>query len=346
MIDWTHGYACDWRVYEVDVATWADGQRLGGFRDASVSRDLTGDAPLIESGSLHLDAPIGTDTPSRYIRLAMVATQGGASERVDVCTLRYERSSATAARGVDDVTLNGRSVLHPASVANTWMHYGTYAPAGGDAVAIAARMLQSTIQAPVTYDGTATLASNVVFGRDETVLASVWRMLSAAGISIRIDGRGRVHVGPRPSNPALTLDRASVQLVSADGIARAHDVSGVPNRYTVWAGDVSATTTNEDDGSTSRQARGYWHDIVDSSPALLDGEALDTYAARRLRELSHVKATRDYEREWWPDVTVGDVVRGSVRSVGLDGDMRVVRQSLTCGAGIVVREESEMEVYE
>ena len=49
-------------------------------------------------------------------------------------------------------------------------------------------------------------------------------------------------------------------------------------------------------------------------------------------------------REWYPGVLVGSVVRGSVSSVGLDGDMRVERQSITCGAGITVEERAVKEV--
>ena len=53
---------------------------------------------------------------------------------------------------------------------------------------------------------------------------------------------------------------------------------------------------------------------------------------------------RTYVREWYPGVMVGPIVRGSVASVGLDGDMRVERQSITCGAGITVEERAVKEV--
>ena len=60
--------------------------------------------------------------------------------------------------------------------------------------------------------------------------------------------------------------------------------------------------------------------------------------------MSTVRDERTYTREWWPGVHPGDIVRGSLASAGLDGDMRVSAQSFECGAGIVVTENAYGEV--
>ena len=74
-------------------------------------------------------------------------------------------------------------------------------------------------------------------------------------------------------------------------------------------------------------------------------ETLTAYAQRRLEEESMVYDVRTYTREWWPDIFPFSVVRGSLASVDLDGDLRVVSQTLTCGLGITVEEQSRRETY-
>ena len=91
-------------------------------------------------------------------------------------------------------------------------------------------------------------------------------------------------------------------------------------------------------------AGGYRHDVVDTSPVRVGGETLAAYCARRLEEESVVLDTRIYRREYWPGVVPGDLVLGSLAGDGLDGLMRVRRQSLTCQQGIVVEEEAQREV--
>lgn len=343
-IDWTRGYSCSWRVCNVDRRTWADGASLRGFMSASVERDASGAAPLIESGELHLDEGLGKGWSERYVRLSMTAVQGSERERVDVCTLLCVSSDASVDKGREDVALSGRSVLYPASKANTRITCGGYVPAGSNGAESAARMLGRAIDAPVSFSGSFAMSDHYVFGQDESVLTSVWSILSAGGFGIRIDGRGAVSIGPMPSTPSLSLDSAHARLLMP-GIRRELDWSNVPNRYTVIDGDRTTTVVNDDPRSpTSTASRGYFSDVVDTSPTYVDGESVASYARRRLSEASVATDTREYKREWWPDVLPGDVVAASMRSVGVDGDMRVVKQSLECGFGIVVSERSEMEV--
>ena len=77
---------------------------------------------------------------------------------------------------------------------------------------------------------------------------------------------------------------------------------------------------------------------------LAEGETLDAYALRALHERSVVTQERTYKRKWWPDVYPGDIARGSIASVRLDGDLRITRQALACGAGIEVTERASKEV--
>lgn len=344
MIDWGSGYSSEWHVYRVDRTTWADAGEVGAVSSLRVERDGTGDAPSLERGSATVDIGIGESLEPGYYRFAMVARQGTASERVDVSTLLCEATSTDVDRGVAAVSVTGRSVLHPASVSH--LVAGSYAPAGADGALWAASLLRDAVNAPVAVGEGAsfTLDQHVVLDPGSSVLQSAWLVLRAGGRVIQVSGRGEVSIVVPPTEPALTLDRASARLVHP-GVTRELDLTEVPNRYVAVSGSEVAEAVNDDPSSpTSTVSRGWTSDMVDRSPVRVGGETLAAYAARRLEEESTVPDERSYEREWWPDVLPFSMVRGTMPSVGIDGDMRVTRQSLACGRGIVVEEQASREV--
>lgn len=343
-IDWSKGYHATWRVYEVNEDTWADGAMLGNVMDMSIKRESDGDAPLIESGSITIDLPIGEDFRERYLRIVMVAEQDGSVGRVDVSTMRFMSAKDTSNRGFAATELTGMSVLYPASVKKLMV--GEYAPSGTDGAAYAASMLSDVLKSPVVQDGSFTVSDHVVFDVGASVLDAAWLLLKAGNFVMSIDGDGTVHVKPMPTDPSLVLDFASTRLLMPS-IGRTLDLSGVPNRYTAIDGDQMAEAVNDDPLSdTSTVTRGYVHDgdCPDTRPTRVDGETLAAYCARRLEEESTVEDNRSYDREWWPDVHPFSIVRGTVASVGIEGDFRVSRQSLRCGTGLVVSEEATREV--
>lgn len=337
-MDYSRGYSCTWRLYRVNPDTWADAELVPGFRSASVERDVTGDAPLVDAGSIELDGSV----PDGYYRIAMTATQGSLSERVDVATLLCCSTSGTAERGADGVEVTGRSVLWPAST--RLLTRGSYAPAGSDGAEFAASLIRECCKAPVTVSGGFTLDSHIVFDLGASYLEAAWAVLDAGGWCMRIDGRGQVEILPKPTEPSLVLSNASAALLQP-GIDHTLDTGDVPNRYTAIEDAQYAQAVNDDPASsTSYQARGYWVDVVDDSPERVNGETLDAYARRRLREESTLKDERTYTREYFPDVLPFDIVRGSIPSVMLEGDMAVQSQSIECGHGIVITEKAAKEV--
>ena len=344
MIDWGAGYSSEWRVYRVDRATWADAGEVGGVSSLRVERDGTGDAPALERGSVEVDLAAGESLDPGYYRFVMLARQGAAAERVDVATLLCEATSADVGRGVSATSATGRSVLHPASESH--LAAGSYAPAGADGARWAADLLRDAVNAPVSVaDGASfSLDQHVVLDPGCSVLQAAWLVLRAGGRVMQVGGRGEVTVMAPPAEPALVLDRAAARLVHP-GVTRALDLSGVPNRYVAVSGSEVAEAVNDDPSSpTSTVTRGWTCDVVDRSPVRVGGETLAAYAARRLEEESAVPDERSYEREWWPGVLPFSLVRGTMPSVGIDGDLRVTRQSLACGRGIVVEEQASREV--
>ena len=341
-IDWRAGYSASWRLFKVDRETWADARLVPGVTSVSVERSIDEDAPTIEGGTLEVDVSSGETFEEGYYRVVMVAEQGGSRERVDVCTLLCSATSGDIARGNDAITVSGGSVLVPAS--KRMLDAGSYAPAGVDGVRFAADMLAQSINAPVESQGGFTLDEAYVFDNGTSALEAVWKVLRAGGYTIQIQGDGTVRVTPLPDVPDLPLDAAGARLLH-DGIHHELDYSEVPNRYIAADAGVEAVASNDDPGSpTSFVTRGWHSDIRDDSPTRVNGETLQAYAERRLEEESTVWDVRSYEREWWPGVFPDSLVRGSLASVLLDGDLRITRQSLACGRGIVVTEEARKEV--
>ena len=283
-MDWSRGYSARWRVHRVDPGTWADSKELSGVVSAKIERQAS--AGLLESGSLAVD---GDAFEEGYYRISMEAVQDGASKRVDVATLLCSSASGTLDRGLRRLDVEGSSVLQPA--ADVLAASGSYVPAGEDAVAWAADSLSSCLAAPVSSEGSFTLASNRVVSVGASVLDAVWDVLSVGGYVIRIDGAGSVKIAPMPTAPALVLDHDGAALLHP-GVSSTSDWSGVPNRYTAVEGGRSAVAVNDDPASpTSTVSRGRFVDVVDSSPDRIGGESLEAYAQRRLAESSTVPWT-------------------------------------------------------
>ena len=204
------------------------------------------------------------------------------------------------------------------------------------------RELADAINAPVMVEGSFTLNDHIVHEIGSTVLKAAWEVLDAGNFVIQIDGRGVVHILPRPTDPALVIDNSNTRILS-NGISYSTDISAVPNRYIVINGQNMTIATNADpDSVVSSYSRGYFVDEVDDSPTPIDGETISAYANRRLHELSYMKETCEYTREYAPNVFLYSIVKSSID--GMDGNLRVNGQTVSCDKGITISEKSVKEV--
>lgn len=333
-MDWTKSYSAKWRVCKVNRQTWADGETVRNIESVSVTRTANGD--LLESGSMEVTGPFEND----YYRLIMIAEQGGEVERVDVATLHYVAKDGEHNYGTQMLSIDGESVLH--SAATTHIGMGGYAPAGIDGAAYAGKLLQSAIIAPVKVEGSFTLNDNIVHEINCYVLDAVWEVLDAGGFCIQIDGRGVVHIKPMPTEPSLTIGSKNARLIST-GIQFTADTKDIPNRYIVVVGDQKIMAVNDDpESEVSTVRRGYYVDEIDTSPTQINGESIFAYTERKLREASIMEDERVYTREYAPDVFLFSIVRASID--GLEGDLRVIEQSIECDHGILVEEKANREI--
>ena len=333
------GYTASWWVRTVDSATWEDNGTVNGVTSVSVSKDCTDDVPLLETGSMDFDD--GSSFNWSWCRIYMTVDQVG-TVRYPIATLLFERASSRHEKGSTTLTANGRSVLQPA--ADMKMPRGSFVAEGTDGASEAARLIRACTPAPVHVEGSFTLVDDVVFDLGCSYLDAAWAILKAVDWCIQIDGRGEVFVRPKPIEPALELSRTNAGML-IPGIDDDYSLVDIPNRYYAVDESEVAVATNEDpSSSTSLQARGRWVDVVDESPTLVDGETLESYAIRRLAEESTITRTYSYSREWQPDVTCFDLVRATIASNGISGDLRVMSQEITCGRGALVSEKVGEEV--
>lgn len=333
-MDWGKSYSASWRVFKVNTDTWADGELIRNIDSANITKDA--DSKLLESGTFEVSGEL----EKGYYRIVMTAEQGGSIERVDVATLMFIIGNGKIDYSTKINNAEGYSVLYPASM--TAVPTGEFAPAGADGAAYAGSLLARAINAPIKVEGSFTLNENIVFDISSTVLEAVWAVLDAGGFVIQIDGKGVVHILPIPTEPSLVISGESVRLLF-DGIEFTEDEGAIPNRYIVIQNEKVTIATNDDPTSpVSTVSKGYIVDEVDSSPAPVNGETLNGYALRKLKESSILKSTRRYAREYSPDVYPYSVIKSSVD--GMEGDYRVCTQSLACGAGITVTEKVAKEV--
>lgn len=338
-MDWGRSYTSRWRVYRVDARTWLDAGEVSRFDSASVDRTATG---LLESATIKATRDVGEGFEEGYYRIALYAEQDGEVVRSDVATLLCSSSSGEVDRGRDVLSIDGRSVLYPASVGRLPM--GTYAPMGCDGARFAADLLGECLAAPVSLECSFELMVHYVFDLGSTRLDAARSLLDAGGCCLQVDGTGTVHVLKLPTDPVLDLSAASAHML-APGTSHADDRASVPNRYVANDGEREAVAVNADaDSPVSTISRGYEHDYYDKAPKPVDGETLAAYARRRLRELSVSRDTRKYVREYWPGALPQSVVRCTMPDAGLSGDLRITRQALSLGYGVSVTEEAVSEV--
>ena len=339
MIDWGKSYSAIWRVFRVDEYTWQDAQLIGGIDSIQITRSCSGDAPMLESGSMTLTG----DFERGYYRIVMHATQDVETERVDVATLLCESTKTTRNFGVSTPSVTCNSVLYPAYTQR--ILDGAFIPAGADVCQHVADMLRACIKAPVEVEGGFSIANFYWFDFGIRIIEAVWQALDIGGYVMQIDGRGIVHIRPKPSTVALDLDGARISLLQPSVLAELN-TSNVPNRYIAKSDTTVAVAVNDNpDSDVSTIKRGYIYDQIDDNPVTVDNETLPEYAIRRLHELStSISETRNYTREYWPGVYPFDIVKGSLDSIGIEGDMRVMNQTLKCTNGITVSEQAAREV--
>lgn len=342
-MDFSRPYSSIFRVYHVNPENWSDEWSMDGLTSASVTRSRGG---MVESGDMTFNVPPSFAFEDGYYRVVMYTRQDGVLERHPIATLYCSDVSGSVEHGTDSRTITGKSVLVP--VEKLAIQTGSYIGKGEDAVAYVVRLLRQSLHAPVESEGAFSLDKDYVFDLGSTTLDVVNGLLDAAGWCIQITESGVVRVVKVPSEPQLDLSGVMAGIVFP-GVTYETDMSSIPNRYMASDSEsvIHSAVNDDPDSPVSTVRRGFVIDAdtgVEEDPMTLNGESIDQYCARRLRELSVLETSRSYSREYVPGLLPNMMFSASVGVVGLAGGMRVDTQTVTCGNGVTVSESAIMEV--
>lgn len=333
-MNWNNGFSALYELYRVNPVSWQD----AGAYELIAGQISKSEGGLIESADLTM-----SESPGEcWLRVYLKARQGESGERVALFT-----GLASAPQR----NLNGNSVTYKAQcysvlkpVEDTLTPRGYFVAAGVRGAEAAAELL-SIGPAPVTYEtASPTLTEAIVSEDRDTYLSMAQKILDSIGWRIRISGHGEVEILPKAETESARFDEYENDSIEVS-ITDTNDWYSTPNCLRVVSGSDAVEVKDNSDSvlsTSSRQiARGGNGEIwaQESVSSLGDGETLQAYAERRLKELQGPARKLAYSRRFRPDVTIGDKVRLHLPGHEIDDIFTVTSQRITLSYGAKVSEE-------
>lgn len=346
-VDYSNGYTSFWRVVSVDPMSWDDRDTLEGVESVSISKSADENVPMLETGSITLTIDNDEIFESGWYRIEMLAVQEDEHEMHPLATLYFQAPSATHRYSYQEVSINGESVLKPAS--DRKFAIGSYAPKNTDIVQYIVGLLEDTCLAPVYSEGSKSISRNVVYDSGTSYLDAIWSLLDAIEYVMQIDGDGTIHVIPKPQEVERTFTSVDAAILGTE-ITESFDLSDIPNVVEVINGNDRVRVENDDhDSEISTFSRGFEKTEVETDPAMDSGYTLQSYAESLLESKSTLIREYSYTRDYIPgddgeETAPFSIVRATLSNVGFEGDLRVVKQDYNCGKGITINETACEEV--
>ena len=331
MVDYGKGISATFYTAKVDPKTWAD---AGEINIISGSITKNADSDLVESADITVNEDIGTE---EWLRVYMIAEQGGAKERVPLFT----GIASSPTRNIDGNTeirkLDCYSVLKVA--ADILLPLGWFAPArtnGGELI----KILLEDLPCPVELDeGSPAIISSFVAGNKDSKLSIAQEIAKAINWQIKVNGDGSVRICPKPLTIAATFDNIENDIIETS-VTDDRDIFSVPNVLRVTLSGSAATARDDDPDSvysTVNRGREVWQQ---EEAKLAAGESLGEYASRRLKEMQNPSRKLDYTRRFQPDVDINDLVSIIYPKQDIGDVFRITSQTIELSYGVKVKEES------
>ena len=330
MVDWNNGFSATYHASRVNPQTWTD---MGEIPIISGSVSRNADSALAESAEITIR---GSIAPEEWVRIYLIAKQGGAKTRVPLFTGIVSSPSRDIDGRSETRKLECYSVLKVAD--DVLLPLGWFAPArtkGGELI----KMLLSDLPCPVELDeGSPNIISSFVAGNEDTKLSVAQEIAKAINWQIKVNGDGSVRICPKPLTISGTFDNVENDIIETK-VTDEMDIFSIPNVLRVTL-DGSAATARDDDPdseySTASRGREIW---MAEDAELAAGESLGDYAFRRLKELQKPARKLGYTRRFRPDVSINDLVSIVYPQQGIGEVFRVSSQDITLSHGASVKEE-------
>ena len=332
-MNWNLGFSAAYYATFVDTATWRDLERFE-ITDGSIS---------YTEDELRCSATVGAvgyeQGTEKIIRVYLDAKQTGSAALVPLFT-GYATSPTQDFNGVLETnSLDVYSVLTP--VRDVLLPRGWYAAAEIPGGTLIKNLLEPT-PAPVDIvDNSPALQEAIIAEDSETNLSMIEKILAAMDWRMRVGGDGTIHIMPKATEAVVMYDPLDNDAIEPE-IEVTYDWYQCPNCFRAISGDLTAVAKDESSNSIfSIQNRGreVWMEETDAD--LNEGETIEAYALRRLREEQSVATQAKYKRRFHPDLSVSDLVQLHYPKQGLEGLYKITSMSMELGYGCSVDEEVE-----
>lgn len=332
-MNWNKGYIQ--RIYYtiVDPVTWRDIEErdlIGGSIMKSADR-------LMETADLDITSL--PESGEAWIRIYLNATQNDTGEKEALFTGLMQAPEIQWNGTQGTYAAEAYSVLKPAS--DVLLPRGWYAPSGMNGARLAAELL-GIGAAPVQYeDASPQLTTTIVAESKESNLSMAQKIIEAIGWRIRIMGDGRIVIAPAGAERLAVLDALENDIIELEVNDR-RDWYSCPNVLRVTQNDLIAVARDDSPDSlysTVRRGREIWKE--ENRTGSGDGESIEEYAARRLKEEQMPQREIEYTRRYLPGIFPGDIIGIRHPAQNIDGDFRIVTQKISLEKGIKVSEECE-----
>lgn len=329
-MDWSKGFSSRYYVSIVDANTWRDIDELD-ITGGSISRS---DDYLIESASL--DFVNYDHTKELWLRIWLDVRQENSSAHLSLFT----GLAASPNRNINgnyitnDVTCY--SVLKPAE--DILLNRGWYINSGVNCGKIIKELLSVSPAPIVVADGIPSLQNPIIAEDKENHLSMVIKILDAINWRIRISGDGTINVIPKSEEPLVYFDGNENDSIE-NSLSVEYDWFSCPNVCRVVVGDQTETVkdTSEDSIlSIPNRGREIW--VEDTEGDIAYGESMKDFANRILKYHQRAAFTVKYNRRYFPDLYISDVVRLHYPEQGIDGLFQISSQSIKLSHGATVSE--------
>lgn len=330
-MDWSKGFEARYYASILDKNSWRDRERFE-ITGGQISRS-TGE--LIESADINC---VRYDRGEQWIRIWLDARQNGAAEHVALFTGLATSPTNDINGSVTSNSLECYSVLKPAQ--DILLPRGWYAPRGISGATIINDLLRVTPAPVEVSDNAPNLRQNIIAEEGESNLSMVNKILTAINWRIRITGEGHIQICPKAISSSLRFSMRENDSIEPK-LSKGYDWFSAPNIFRAVAGDESATVTDDSEYSplsTVNRGREIWKE--ETSCDLNDGETLYEYASRRLKEEQSVSEVISYDRRFFPDILVSDLVTLHFPDKKIDGDYQITSQRIEIGYGAKTTEEA------
>ena len=332
-MEWKYGFSAAYYATFVDKATWRDLERFE-ITDGSIS---------YTTDELRCSATVGAvgyeQGTENIIRVYLDAKQTGDADLVPLFT-GYATSPAQNFNGrLETNSLDVYSVLTP--VRDVLLPRGWYAPAEMPGGYLIKNLLEPT-PAPVEIEDNSPALQEAIIAEDsETNLSMIEKILSAIDWRMRVGGDGTIQILPKATDAVVTYDPLDNDAIEPE-IEITYDWYQCPNCFRAISGDLTAVAKDENEDSIfSIPSRGREVWMEDTDADLNEGETIEAYALRRLREEQSVATQAKYKRRFHPELSVSDLVQLHYPEQGLEGLYKITSMSMELGYGCSVDEEVE-----